>query len=62
MFYCFILPTWNKVVLLLLSLLLLLIYRAVCFQFSHLPCDDWDNIYIVLLSSSNPKYELLSIV
>ena len=21
------------------------IYGAVCFQFTHLPCDDWDNIY-----------------
>ena len=26
------------------------------------PCDDWENIHFVLLSSSNRKYELLSIV
>ena len=30
------------------------IYGTVCFQFTHLPCDDWEN---VLLSSSNRKYE-----
>ena len=33
-----------------------------CFQFTHLACDDWENIYFVLLSSSNRKYELLPIV
>ena len=32
------------------------------FQFTHLPCDYWDNIHPALLSSSNRKYELLSIV
>ena len=25
------------------------ICRAVCFQFTHSPCDDWDNIYILCL-------------
>ena len=34
----------------------------VCFQFTHFSRDDWDNIYFVLLSSSDRKYELLSIV
>ena len=34
----------------------------VCFQFTHFPCDDLENIHFVLLSSSNRKYELLSIV
>ena len=34
------------------------IYEVVCFQFTHLSCDDWDNIYFVLLSSSNQNYEL----
>ena len=34
------------------------IYGAVCFQFTHFPCDDWENIHFVLLSSSNRKYEL----
>ena len=37
------------------------IYGAVCVQFTHLPCDDWENIYFVLLSS-NRKYELLPTV
>ena len=38
------------------------IYGAVCFQFTHFPCDDWENIHLVLLSSSNREYELLFIV
>ena len=38
------------------------IHGAVCFQFTHFPCDDWENIHFVLLSSSYRKYELLSIV
>ena len=38
------------------------VYGAVCFQFTHISCDDWDNVHFVLLSSSNRKYELLSIV
>ena len=37
-------------------------YGAVCFQFTHLPCDNWEHMYFVLLPSSNRKYELLSIV
>ena len=37
-------------------------YGAVCFQFTHLPCDDGNNIYFVLVSSSDRKYELLPIV
>ena len=38
------------------------IYGAVCVQFTNFPCDDWENIHFVLLSSSNRKYELLSTV
>ena len=38
------------------------LYGTVCFQFTHFPCDDWENIHYVLLSSSKRKYELLSIV
>ena len=38
------------------------IYGAVCFQFTHFPCDGWENIHFVLLSSPNRKYELSSIV
>ena len=37
------------------------IYGAVCFQCTHFPCDDWENIHFVLVSSSNRMYELLSI-
>ena len=48
----------------ILSVIHYTIRGAVCFQFTHFPCDDWENIYIyfVLLSSSNRKYELLPIV
>ena len=38
------------------------IYGAMCFQFTHFPCDDWENIHFVLLLSSNRKYEVSSIV
>ena len=34
---------------------------TVCFQFNLFPGDDWGNVHFVLLSSSNRKYELLSI-
>ena len=34
---------------------------TVCFQFNLFPGDDWGNVHFVLLSSSNGKYELLSI-
>ena len=46
----------------ILSVIYHTIYGAVCFQFANLPCDDWDDIYFVLLSSSNRKYGLLPIV
>ena len=46
----------------ILSVIYYTIYGAVCFQFANLPYDDWDDIYFVLLSSSNRKYELLPIV
>ena len=46
----------------ILSIIHYTIYGAVCFQFTHFPCDDWENTYFVLLPSSNRKYELLSIV
>ena len=42
-------------------MILIYVHGAVCFQFANLPCDDWDDIYFVLLSSSNRKYELLPI-
>ena len=33
-------------------------YMRLCVQLTHHPCDDWDNIYFVLLPSSNRKYGL----
>ena len=45
----------------ILSVIHYTISGAVYFQFTHFPCDDWENIHFVLSSSSNRKYELLSI-
>ena len=43
----------------ILSVIHYTIHGAVCLQFTHSPCDDWENmIYFVLSSSSNRKYEL----
>ena len=42
----------------ILSVIHYTICGAVCFQFTHFPCDDWENICTL----SNRKYELLSIV
>ena len=48
----------------ILSVIHYIIYGTVCFQFTHSPCDEWENICIhiyisfVLSSSSNRKYEL----
>ena len=33
----------------ILSVIHYTIYGTVCFQFTHLPCNDWENIYFVLL-------------
>ena len=33
------------------------IYGAVCFQFIHFSCDEWDNIHFILLSSSNYHHQ-----
>ena len=38
------------------------IYGAVWLQLTQLPCDDHENVYFILLSSSNRKYESLTIV
>ena len=35
---------------------------AVCLQLTQFSCDDHDNVYFILLSSSNRKYESLNIV
>ena len=37
------------------------LYGAVCLQLTHF-CDDRENVYFILLSSSNRKYESLTIV
>ena len=45
------------------SQLSIILYIGLVFQFAHFPFDDWENIHFVLSSSSsNRKYELLSIV
>ena len=46
----------------ILSVIHYTIYGAVHFQLTHFPCDDSKNVHFVLLSSSNRKYEILSIV
>ena len=33
----------------ILSVIHYTICGAVCCQFTHLPCDDWENIYICLI-------------
>ena len=38
------------------------LYGAVCLQLTQFSCDDWENVYFILLSSSNRKYESLTIV
>ena len=46
----------------ILSVIHCTIIWAVCFKFTHIPCVDWENIYIYcVLWSSNCKYELLPI-
>ena len=32
----------------ILSVIHYTIYGAVCFQFTHFPCDDWENMYIYI--------------
>ena len=38
------------------------LYGAVCLQLTQFSCDDRENVYFILLSSSNRKYESLTIV
>ena len=38
------------------------IYGAVCLQLTQFSCDDRENVYFILLSSSDRKYESLTIV
>ena len=47
----------------ILSIIFYSMYGAVCHQLTQFSCDDSENVYfILLLSSSNRKYELLTIV
>ena len=38
------------------------LYGAVCPQLTQFSCDDRENVYFILLSSSNRKYDSLTIV
>ena len=38
------------------------LYGAVCLQLTQFSCDDRGNVYFILLSSSNRKYDSLTIV
>ena len=46
----------------ILSIILYTIYGAVCLQLTQFSSDDRENVYFILLSSSNWKYESLTIV
>ena len=46
----------------ILSIIFYSIYGAVCLQLSQFSSDDRENVYFILLSSSNRKYESLTIV
>ena len=46
----------------ILSIIFYSIYGAVCLQLTQFSCDDRENVYFILLSSSNRKYESLTIV
>ena len=46
----------------IISIIFCLLYGAVCLQFTQLSRDDCENVCFILLSSSNRKYEPLTIV
>ena len=46
----------------ILSIIFYSKYGAVCLQLTQLSCDDRESVYFILLSSSNRKYESLTIV
>ena len=46
----------------ILSIIFYSIYGAVCLQLTQFSCDDRENVYFILSSSSNRKYESLTIV
>ena len=46
----------------ILSIIFYWKYVAVCLQLTRFSCDGRENVYFILLSSSNWKYESLTIV
>ena len=46
----------------ILAIIVHSIYGAVCLQFTQFSCDNCENVYFILLSSSTRKYESLTIV
>ena len=46
----------------ILSIIYYSIYGALCLQITQLSCDDRENMYVILLSSSNRKYKPLTVV
>ena len=59
MFVRYTLPSEIKIIL---SIIFYSIYGAVCLQLTQFSCDDRENEYFIVLSSSNRKYESLIIV
>ena len=53
---------WVSKIKKIISIIFYSIYRAVCLQLTQFSCDDRENVYFILLSSSNWKYESLTIV
>ena len=46
----------------ILSIIFCSLHGAVCLQFTQFSYDDRENVYFILSSSSNRKYESLTIV
>ena len=57
----YMMPSVSKIKT-ILSIIFYSIYGAVCLQLTRFSCDDRENVYFILLSSSNRKYESLTIV
>ena len=55
------LPSVSKIKI-ILSFILYSVYGAVHLQLTQFACDDHENVYFILLSSSNWRYESLTIV
>ena len=57
----YMLPSVSKIET-ILSIIFHSLYGAVCLQLTQFSWDDRENVYFILLSSSNRKYETLTIV